>query len=222
MSKTKHFISMLLLWLILLSIWVMVWYTTFYDTLIQQSVERKAMIEKRQIDIASMAEFYRQSIKSLQIEYSTIQQEKNALDIIIGTWAVNTTLPIAVEPVDYKKERANDLASYARSIGVDDIKIPYMIAWFITENWALSEDTIWDWWKSIWLCQCHVWYRKNCAKKWDYEAQKIQCVQWFKAYTIDSTIDTILKDIRAWHNSASKGYEWSIKANLQNLLLTYQ
>ena len=117
--------------------------------------------------------------------------------------------------INYKEERLKDLKKYAVSIWIDLWKIPYMNAWFRTENWSLSEYVLWDEWQAIWLCQCNKIYR-TCAKIWDYEGQKKQCIDWFQGYTDESTRQTILKDIRKSHNPRSITYEMNIKKLLTN------
>ena len=77
--------------------WWAIWLWYSYATLpsfSEKALNRKTEIETRQIQIKSIAEFYRQSIKSLSLEHNILQKEKDALDVIIWTGAEKKTLKL--------------------------------------------------------------------------------------------------------------------------------
>lgn len=97
-----------------------------------------------------------------------------------------------------------------------------LVTWLMQENGALSENTKGDGGKSLGLCQCHSYWRRNhtyiddngkeqkgCAQT--YLEQRRQCIDWFIWYTRDSTPETIYRDIRIGHNSAHGTYQYEMK-----------
>ena len=117
---------------------------------------------------------------------------------------------------EYKNNRIQDLQNYATNIGVDNWKQKYMVQWLLQENGSLSENTYGDNGYALGLCQCNKIYRQ-CPGQ-DYEAQKVQCLDWFKGYTEHSTHASILRDIRMSHNSRSTTYEHDIKKRERHLV----
>lgn len=118
----------------------------------------------------------------------------------------------------YKQDIVKDVQLYAEYLGIEEWKYPYMIAWMVQENGAFSSDKRW-WDVNGWangICSCNERWRK-CAPKGDYTEQRNQCINWFKGYTVNSTPQTILRDIRKGHNPNSGTYEYLISQKMKLL-----